>query len=129
MKPIVAIVGRPNVGKSTLFNRLTQSRAAIVEDFPGVTRDRLYGECDWNGANFLIVDTGGIVYDKSGDTMESHVTKQAEVAIKEADVIIFVTDVTQGVTGADMEALAYQGRPWIDRPMIEGWPVYPLATA
>jgi GTP-binding protein len=103
MKPIVAIVGRPNVGKSTLFNRLTQSRAAIVEDFPGVTRDRLYGECDWNGANFLIVDTGGIVYDKSGDTMESHVTKQAEVAIKEADVIIFVTDVTQGVTGADME--------------------------
>jgi GTPase len=103
MKPIVAIVGRPNVGKSTLFNRLTQTREAIVEDFPGVTRDRLYGECDWNGHNFLVVDTGGIVYNKSGDTLDAHVTRQAEVAIREADVIIFVTDVTQGVTAADQE--------------------------
>jgi GTPase len=103
MKPIVAIVGRPNVGKSTLFNRLTQSRQAIVEDFPGVTRDRLYADSDWNGRNFTLVDTGGIVLDKEGDTIEAHVTRQAELAIKEADVIIFVCDVTQGVIGADQE--------------------------
>jgi len=103
MKPIVAIVGRPNVGKSTLFNRLTQSRQAIVEDMPGVTRDRLYADAEWNGRTFALVDTGGIVLDKDGDTIEAHVTRQAELAIREADVIIFVTDVTQGVTGADQE--------------------------
>lgn len=103
MKPIVAIVGRPNVGKSTLFNRLTQSRQAIVEDMPGVTRDRLYADTEWNGRQITLVDTGGIVLDKDGDTIEAHVTRQAELAIKEADVIIFVCDVTQGVTGADME--------------------------
>ncbi|HWJ94668.1 MAG TPA: ribosome biogenesis GTPase Der, partial [Telluria sp.] len=103
MKSIVAIVGRPNVGKSTLFNRLTQTRQAIVEDFPGVTRDRLYAPCDWNGREFTIVDTGGIVLDKEGDTIEAHVTRQAELAIKEADVIIFVCDVVTGVTGADQE--------------------------
>ncbi|MGE5676400.1 MAG: ribosome biogenesis GTPase Der [Mycobacterium leprae] len=103
MKPIVAIVGRPNVGKSTLFNRLTQTREAIVENIPGVTRDRLYGDSDWNGRHFLLVDTGGIVISKEGDTMDAYVTKQAEVAIAEADVIIFVTDVTQGVTADDQE--------------------------
>ncbi len=103
MKPIVAIVGRPNVGKSTLFNRLTQSRQAIVEDMPGVTRDRLYADSEWNGRTFTLVDTGGIVLDKDGDTIEAHVTRQAELAIREADVIIFVTDVTQGATGADQE--------------------------
>jgi len=103
VKSIVAIVGRPNVGKSTLFNRLTQSRQAIVEDFPGVTRDRLYAPSDWNGREFTLVDTGGIVLDKEGDTIEAHVTRQAELAIKEADVIIFVCDVTNGVTAADQE--------------------------
>ncbi len=103
MKPIVAIVGRPNVGKSTLFNRLTQSRQAIVEDMPGVTRDRLYADAEWNGAQFVLVDTGGIQLDKDSDTIDAHVTKQAEIAIKEADVIVFVVDVTQGMTGADQE--------------------------
>ncbi|MFZ5828069.1 MAG: ribosome biogenesis GTPase Der [Bacillota bacterium] len=103
MKPIVAIVGRPNVGKSTLFNRLSQSRQAIVEDMPGVTRDRLYADTEWNGRSITLVDTGGIVLDKDGDTIEAHVTRQAELAIKEADVIVFVVDVTQGVTGADLE--------------------------
>ncbi|HEY3365677.1 MAG TPA: ribosome biogenesis GTPase Der [Symbiobacteriaceae bacterium] len=111
---IVAIVGRPNVGKSTLFNRLTQSRQAIVEDIPGVTRDRLYAAADWNGRTFTVVDTGGIVLDKEGNTMDAHVTHQAEVAIKEADVIVFVVDVTQGVTGADLEVagrLRRQNKP------------------
>lgn len=116
MKPIVAIVGRPNVGKSTLFNRLTQSRQAIVEDFPGVTRDRLYAESDWNGRQFLLVDTGGIVLDKDGDTIEAHVTRQAELAIKEADVIIFVTDVTQGVTAADEEVAEKLRR--VNKPVL-----------
>jgi len=116
MKSIVAIVGRPNVGKSTLFNRLTQSRQAIVEDFPGVTRDRLYAECDWNGQYFNLVDTGGIVLDKDGDTMEAHVTRQAEVAIKEADVIIFVVDVTQGVIGADQEVAEKLRR--VNKPVL-----------
>ncbi len=103
MKPIVAIVGRPNVGKSTLFNRLTQSRQAIVEDQPGVTRDRLYADTEWNGRALTLVDTGGIQLDKEGDTIEAHVTRQAELAIREADAIIFVVDVTDGVTAPDLE--------------------------
>jgi GTP-binding protein len=116
MKSIVAIVGRPNVGKSTLFNRLTQSRQAIVEDFPGVTRDRLYAPCDWNGRDFTLVDTGGIVLDKEGDTIEAHVTRQAELAIKEADVIVFVTDVTDGVTGSDEEVAEKLRR--VNKPVL-----------
>jgi len=103
MKPIVAVVGRPNVGKSTLFNRLTQSRQAIVENIPGVTRDRLYADSDWNGREFTLVDTGGIQNDTAPGTIDAHVTKQAEIAIREADVIVFVVDVTQGVTAADEE--------------------------
>jgi GTPase len=103
MKPIVAIVGRPNVGKSTLFNRLAQTRLAIIEDQPGVTRDRLYFDADWNGRTFTLVDTGGIQIDKEGDTIEAHVTRQAEVAIREADVIVFVVDGRQGVTPGDRE--------------------------
>src|SRR5690606_32368692 len=103
MKPIVAIVGRPNVGKSTLFNRLTQSRQAIVEDQPGVTRDRLYADTEWNGRVLTLVDTGGIQLDKEGDTIEAHVTRQAELAIREADAIIFVVDVTDGVTAPDLD--------------------------
>jgi len=103
MKPIVAIVGRPNVGKSTLFNRLIQSRQAIVEDLPGVTRDRLYADAEWNGRTITLVDTGGIQLEKDGDTIEAHVTRQAELAIQEADVIVLVVDVTQGVTAPDQE--------------------------
>lgn len=116
MKPIVAIVGRPNVGKSTLFNRLTQSRQAIVEDFPGVTRDRLYADSDWGGRQFTLVDTGGIQLEKEGDTIDAHVTRQAELAIQEADVIIFVTDVTDGVTGSDEDVAERLRR--VHKPVI-----------
>ncbi|HLO03831.1 MAG TPA: ribosome biogenesis GTPase Der [Symbiobacteriaceae bacterium] len=116
MKAIVAIVGRPNVGKSTLFNRLTETRQAIVEDQPGVTRDRLYAEAEWNGQNFTLVDTGGIQLDKSGDTIDAHVTRQAELAIKEADVIVLVVDVAVGVTVADQEVAARLRR--VNKPVI-----------
>jgi GTP-binding protein len=104
------------VGKSTLFNRLTQSRQAIVEDFPGVTRDRLYADTDWNGRQFTLVDTGGIVLDKEGDTIEAHVTRQAELAIKEADVIVFVCDVTHGVTASDQEVAEKLRR--VNKPVL-----------
>lgn len=116
MKPIIAIVGRPNVGKSTLFNRLTQTRQAIVENVPGVTRDRLYADAEWAGRDFTLVDTGGIVISKEGDTIEAHVTKQAQLAIKEADVIVFVCDVTQGVTGADEEVAGRLRR--VNKPVL-----------
>lgn len=116
MKAIVAIVGRPNVGKSTLFNRLTESRQAIVEDQPGVTRDRLYGESEWNGHQFTIVDTGGIQLEKNGDTIDAHVTRQAELAIKEADVIVLVVDVMTGVTIADQEVADRLRR--VNKPVI-----------
>lgn len=102
MKPIVAIVGRPNVGKSTLFNRLTRTRLAIVEDYPGVTRDRLYQEAEWNNQKFTLIDTGGIEV-SSEDTILSRVRKQAQVAMEEADVIIFMCDIKAGVTNEDLE--------------------------
>lgn len=103
---IVAIVGRPNVGKSTLFNRLVGSRQAIVEDRPGVTRDRLYGEADWLGSNFLVVDTGGI--DPSLETgMPKHIRIQAEVAVQEADLVLFVVDAVDGLTATDIEIAEY----------------------
>ncbi len=102
MKPIVAIVGRPNVGKSTLFNRLTHTRLAIVEDTPGVTRDRLYQDTEWNGKNFTLIDTGGIEM-SSQDSMLTLVKKQAQVAIEEADLILFITDGKAGVTIDDEE--------------------------
>lgn len=101
-KPVVAIVGRPNVGKSTLFNRLIGRRVSIVDDTPGVTRDRIYGDCEWNGRKFSIVDTGGIDWD-SGDEILSHIRAQAELAIDASDVIILVTDIHSGVTAADSE--------------------------
>ena len=99
-KPVVAIVGRPNVGKSTLFNRLVGSRKAIVEDIPGVTRDRLYDSTDWAGREFIIIDTGGIRFDE-GDIFTREVKLQAELAIEEADVILFVVDTQQGVSPED----------------------------
>lgn len=100
MAGLVAIVGRPNVGKSTLFNRLVGRRDAIVHEESGVTRDRIYGHSDWNGKEFSVVDTGGIVVE-SDDVFESEIRKQAEVAIAECDVILFVVDVTTGVTDLD----------------------------
>ena len=104
MKPIVAIVGRPNVGKSTLFNKLVGKRLSIVEDSPGVTRDRLYADCDWNGRTFTLADTGGIEPTPDGQIM-ADMRRQAEVAIDTADLVLLMTDITVGVTAAD-EAVA-----------------------
>ena len=101
-KPLVAIVGRPNVGKSMLFNKLTGRRDAIVEDTPGVTRDRLYGSCEWNGRKFDIVDTGGIEPSTDNEIL-TFMRRQAQTAIEMADVIIMVTDVRVGMTAADAE--------------------------
>lgn len=100
MGQLVAIVGRPNVGKSTLFNRLTQSRTAIVDETAGTTRDRQYGRVDWNGRDFSIVDTGGWVVN-SEDVFEGEINKQVELAIEQADVILFVVDAMNGVTDLD----------------------------
>ena len=100
MGRLVAIVGRPNVGKSTLFNRLTQTRSAIVDDTAGTTRDRQYGKVDWNGMEFSIVDTGGWVVN-SEDIFEGEINKQVNIAIEEADVILFVVDASVGVTDLD----------------------------
>lgn len=100
--PLVAIVGRPNVGKSTLFNRLTEARDAITHDEPGVTRDRLYGEVEWTGHTFDLVDTGGLV-PRSEERFEAAVREQVHLTLDEADVILFVGDVTTGVTDLDEE--------------------------
>ncbi len=102
MKKLVAIVGRPNVGKSTLFNRLTQSRQAIVTEIAGTTRDRQYGKVFWNGREFSLVDTGGWIVN-SDDILEDEINKQVNIAIEEADVILFVVDVRNGVTDLDTE--------------------------
>jgi GTPase len=114
MKPLVAIVGRPNVGKSTFFNRMIGERVAIVEDMPGTTRDRLYGNTDWNGREFTLIDTGGLelgsgipvgqigLNGQPGDLM-NHVKSQAQLAIEEADVIVFMVDARSGITGTDEE--------------------------
>lgn len=102
MSNIVAIVGRPNVGKSTLFNRLTESRKAIVDEMAGVTRDRQYGKGVWNGIDFSIIDTGGYAVN-SEDSFEAEIRKQVMIAIEEADVILFVVDVENGVTDMDEE--------------------------
>ncbi|MCS6801579.1 MAG: ribosome biogenesis GTPase Der [Chloroflexota bacterium] len=112
-KPVVAIVGRPNVGKSTLFNRLIGERRAIVEDLPGTTRDRLYGDTDWNGREFLLVDTAGLEVAPT-DELTRHVQEQVRQAVAEADVIILLTDVRSGVTAADRDAadlLRAAGKP------------------
>ena len=101
-KPIVAIIGRPNVGKSTFFNYIVGKRISIVEDTPGVTRDRVYAEANWRGRNFTIVDTGGIE-PKTDDIILSQMREQAELAMSMADVIVFVTDIKQGVTAADSD--------------------------
>ena len=100
MKPIVAIVGRPNVGKSMLFNKLCGQRLSIVEDTPGVTRDRLYADCEWNGRKFDIVDTGGIEPSTDNEIL-LFMREQAQIAMDAADVIVFVTEIATGVTAAD----------------------------
>ena len=102
MSSIVAIVGRPNVGKSTLFNRLVQRRDAIVDAVSGVTRDRHYGKSDWNGKEFSVIDTGGYVIG-SDDIFEGEIRKQVQLAIEESDIIIFVVDVEEGITPMDAE--------------------------
>ncbi len=101
-KPIVAIVGRPNVGKSTLFNKITGKRISIVEDTPGVTRDRIYSDCEWRGRQFTMIDTGGIE-PKTDDMILAMMRMQSEIAIQHADVIIFMTDMKTGLTASDME--------------------------
>ena len=114
-KPIVAIIGKPNVGKSTFFNYLAGSRISIVEDTPGVTRDRVYAETNWRGRNFTLIDTGGIE-PESEDIILSQMREQANLAIEMADVIIFLTDIKQGVTAADQEIalmLKKSGKPMV----------------
>ena len=114
-KPIVAIVGRQNVGKSTLLNRMAGKRLAIVEDLPGTTRDRIFANVSWQGGEFTIVDTGGLE-PKPQSTMSQAVKEQVEVAITEADVIIFLVDVKQGVMPTDPEIadmLRQVGKPTI----------------
>lgn len=114
-KPVVAVVGRPNVGKSTLFNKLTGKRIAIVDDTPGVTRDRIFGDCEWCGHNMMLVDTGGIE-PFSDDIILSQMRIQAQLAIDSADVIILVTDVRCGILAADAEVasmLQKSGKPII----------------
>ena len=101
MSNIVAIVGRPNVGKSTLFNRLTESRDAIVKEVSGVTRDRIYGQGEWNGCKFSVIDTGGYARTKE-DIFEGEIRSQVEIAIDEVSVIIFMVDVTTGIVDMDL---------------------------
>ena len=102
MSRIVAIVGRPNVGKSTLFNRLIGERKAIVDDLSGVTRDRHYGECEWNGETFNVIDTGGYVSD-SKDIFEAAIRDQVKIAIEESNLLLFMVDVTTDVTDLDSQ--------------------------
>lgn len=105
-KPLVAIVGRPNVGKSTFFNRIVGQRISIVEDSPGVTRDRLYADAEWCGHSFTLIDTGGLEI-KSEDVMWSHIRAQAQIAVETADVIVFMLDGKTGLTHEDYEVAAY----------------------
>ena len=99
-RPIVAVVGRPNVGKSTFFNKICGKRISIVDDTPGVTRDRLYADANWCGHDFLLVDTGGLD-PKSEDVFQADIKKQAEIAMQESDVIVFLVDGKSGITSTD----------------------------
>ena len=106
MKPLIAVVGRPNVGKSTLFNRIAGNRIAIVEDTPGVTRDRIYADCEWCGRAFTLIDTGGLEL-KSDDEMWTHIRMQAEIAVETADAILYVVDGKTGLTTDDNLVCSY----------------------
>ncbi len=117
MKPLVAIVGRPNVGKSTFFNRMIGASKSIVEDLPGTTRDRIYGDAEWNGRVFTLVDTGGLELGEADDLM-SRVQAQVQLAIQEADVIVFLADARNGVTGGDEEIAAMLRRA--KKPIVLG---------
>ncbi|KJS89350.1 GTPase, partial [Desulfosporosinus sp. BICA1-9] len=113
-KPVVAIVGRPNVGKSTLFNRITGGLVAIVENMPGVTRDRLYRDAEWLGRKFTLIDTGGIEFKDEGTPIPAQMRRQAEIAMEEADVIIFVVDAQISTTPDDdmiARTLRRSGKP------------------
>ena len=113
--PIVAVVGRPNVGKSTFFNKIIGKRLSIVQDTPGVTRDRIYSKCEWRGREFMVIDTGGIE-PESTDVILSQMRRQAELAIEKADVIVFITDIRCGVTADDFsvgDMLQKSGKPII----------------
>ena len=115
MKPVVAIVGRPNVGKSMLFNKLIGKRVSIVEDTPGVTRDRIYGETDWNGRKFTLLDTGGIEPRTDNEILQ-FMREQAGIAISHADVIVFLTDIKTCLTASDQEVASMRlrsGKPVI----------------
>lgn len=115
-KAVVALVGRPNVGKSTLFNKLVGKRISIVDDTPGVTRDRVYGECEWKNRKISLVDTGGIEELKQNDVISKEVRRQAELAIELADVVVFVVDVKTGMVSSDLEIahmLKKSGKPII----------------
>ena len=101
-KPLVAIVGKPNVGKSTFFNKVCGGRISIVSDMPGVTRDRVYADAEWRGRKFTLIDTGGIQFE-SDDIMFRHIKKQAEIAVDLADVILFFTDLKTGLTREDYD--------------------------
>ena len=112
-KPVIAIVGRPNVGKSTLFNKLIGERRSIVEDTPGVTRDRIYGETEWRGKRMIVIDTGGIE-PKTDDIILKQMRLQAEIAVESADVIVFMCDVRTGLTADDRDIavmLKRSGKP------------------
>ena len=122
-RPVIAIVGRPNVGKSTLFNKLTGRRISIVDDTPGVTRDRIFGEVEWQNRTATLVDTGGIE-PYSDDIILSQMRIQAQLAIDAADVIILVTDVRAGLVATDMEVasmLQKSGRPVVLLSLIHIW--------
>ena len=123
MPNLVAIVGRPNVGKSTLFNRLTKSRQAIVSNEAGTTRDRQYGKCEWCGNEFSVVDTGGWVVN-SDDIFEEEIRKQVIIATEEADLVLFLCDITNGVTAWDMDVAQILRRA--RAPQEDGTPTKPL---
>ena len=115
MRNIIAIVGRPNVGKSTLFNRLTQTRSAIVDETSGVTRDRNYGTGDWNGKEFSVIDTGGYLLDDE-DHFNTEIRRQVQLAVDEADVILFLVDGNEGLTPMDEDVAGLLRRT--DKPVF-----------
>src|SRR5687768_10437965 len=116
--PLVAFVGRPNVGKSTLFNRLLGEHRAVVHDQPGTTRDRLYGTAEWRGREFTVIDTGGIGLEAGSGDLLDDVRLQAEEAMRQADVIVWVVDAAAGLTTADYEVAEFLRRSTTRKPVV-----------